>query len=71
LEIAFGFVSFVQNSHEPVALSRAQSSIRVFILKILTNFGWGCTKAGYVCSIMALNSATSCCPEVGKQYSCQ
>ncbi|CAK9859592.1 unnamed protein product [Sphagnum jensenii] len=25
---------------------------------------------GYVCSIMAVNSATSCCPEVGKQYSC-
>jgi hypothetical protein len=26
---------------------------------------------GYVCSIMAVNSATSCCPEVGKQYSCR
>ncbi|CAK9194728.1 hypothetical protein BDL97_10G060500 [Sphagnum fallax] len=25
----------------------------------------------YVCSIMAVNSATSCCPEVGKQYSCR
>ncbi|KAH8933025.1 hypothetical protein BDL97_18G009800 [Sphagnum fallax] len=25
---------------------------------------------GYVCSIMAVNSGTSCCPEVGKQYSC-
>lgn len=45
MEIAFGFLSFVQNSHKPVALSRAQSSIRVFILKILTNFGWGCKKS--------------------------
>ncbi|KAH9550167.1 hypothetical protein CY35_10G058900 [Sphagnum magellanicum] len=26
---------------------------------------------GYVCSIMAVNSVTSCCPEVGKQYSCR